>query len=382
MQTGRPLRIGITCYPSVGGSGILASALGEELARRGHEAHFISYDRPFRLPWGAPGIFYHPVVINDYGLFKYPDYTLPLSVKMAEVSRDHGLDVLHVHYAVPHATAAILARSMLPEGTGPRVVTTLHGTDTTLLGRDPGYGPAIRYALERSDAVTTVSEFLKRETQEHLAVERPIEVIHNFFEPHPAKRSREEVRRELGLAEGEAMLLHASNLRPLKRIDVLLESAARIRPRDSFKLVILAGADFTPFAGEVERLGLSGRVVVREQVSDIEDYLQAADIGLFTSDVESFCLSILEAMCFSCPSVATAVGGIPEVVESGRSGLLIPHGDTDGLARAVETLIRDPALRSSMGVAARLRARELFSADAIVSRYERLYRRVCSEGRA
>jgi N-acetyl-alpha-D-glucosaminyl L-malate synthase BshA len=271
---------------------------------------------------------------------------------------------------------------MLPEGTGPRVVTTLHGTDTTLLGRDPGYGPAIRYALERSDAVTTVSEFLKRETQEHLAVERPIEVIHNFFEPHPAKRSREEVRRELGLAEGEAMLLHASNLRPLKRIDVLLESAARIRPRDSFKLVILAGADFTPFAGEVERLGLSGRVVVREQVSDIEDYLQAADIGLFTSDVESFCLSILEAMCFSCPSVATAVGGIPEVVESGRSGLLIPHGDTDGLARAVETLIRDPALRSSMGVAARLRARELFSADAIVSRYERLYRRVCSEGRA
>ncbi len=378
MESLRPLKIGITCYPSVGGSGILASALGEELARRGHEAHFISYERPFRLPWGAPGIFFHPVVINDYGLFKYPDYTLPLSVKMAEVSRDVGLDVLHVHYAVPHATAAVLARSMLPEGSAPRVVTTLHGTDTTLLGRDAGYGPAITHALERSDAVTTVSEFLKRETQAHLSVRRPIEVIHNFFEPRPAKRPREAVRAELGIGEREAMVLHASNLRPLKRIDVLLESAARIRPRESFKLVILAGGDFTPFMGDVERLGLSGRVIVREQISEIEDYLQAADIGLFTSDVESFCLSILEAMCFGCPSVATEVGGIPEVVESGVSGLLVPHADTDGLARAVEKLIADPALRRAMGERARARARSHFSAEAIVPRYVELYRRVCA----
>ncbi len=378
METPRPLRIGITCYPSVGGSGILASALGEELARRGHEAHFISYERPFRLPWGAPGIFFHPVVINDYGLFKYPDYTLPLSVKMAEVSRDHHLDVLHVHYAVPHATAAILARSMLPAGSAPRVVTTLHGTDTTLLGRDAGYGPAITHALERSDAVTTVSEFLKRETQAHLSVRKPIDVIHNFFEPREARRPRAAVRAELGIGDSEVMILHASNLRPLKRIDVLLESAARIRPRDSFKLVVLAGADFSPFTQEVERLGLTGRVVVREQITDIEDYLQAADLGLFTSDVESFCLSILEAMCFSCPSVATQVGGIPEVVESGRSGILVPHGDTDGLARAVEALIADPGLRASMGAAARLRARSLFSAASIVTRYEELYRRVCA----
>jgi N-acetyl-alpha-D-glucosaminyl L-malate synthase BshA len=376
MEPIRALKIGITCYPSVGGSGILASALGEELARRGHEAHFISYERPFRLPANAPRLFYHPVVINDYGLFKYPDYTLPLSVKMAEVSRDHGLDVLHVHYAVPHATAAILARSMLPPGDRPRVVTTLHGTDTTLLGRDVGYGPAIRHALECSDAVTTVSEYLRRETQDLLSVKRPIEVIHNFFEPRPVTRTREEVRRELGI-EDEAMILHASNLRPPKRIDVLLESAARIRPRDAFKLVVLAGADFSPFVGEVRRLGLSDRVVVRENVSEIEDYLQAADIGLFTSENESFCLSILEAMCFSCPSVATAVGGIPEVVESGRSGLLVPPLDPDAVARSVESLIGDPALRAQMGAAARLRARERFSADVIVSRYEQLYRRVC-----
>ena len=376
MESGRALKIGITCYPSVGGSGILASALGEELARRGHEAHFISYERPFRLPAEAPRLFFHPVVINDYGLFKYPDYTLPLSVKMAEVSRDFGLDVLHVHYAVPHATAAILAQSMLPPAARPGVVTTLHGTDTTLLGRDVGYGPAIRHALDRSDAVTTVSEYLRRETQDLLAVDRPIDVIHNFFEPRPATRTREDVRRELGIG-AEVMVLHSSNLRPPKRIDVLLESAARIRPRDSFKLVVLAGADFSPFAGEVRRLGLSDRVIVRENISEVEDYLQAADIGFFTSENESFCLSILEAMCFSCPSVATAVGGIPEVVESGRSGLLVPPGDPDAAARAVESLIGNPGLRAALGGEARRRARGLLSADAIVPLYEQLYRRVC-----
>ena len=241
----RPLKIGITCYPSVGGSGILASALGEELARRGDEVHFIGYERPFRLPAAAPRLFFHPVVINDYGLFKYPDYTLPLSVKMAEVSRDYQLDVLHVHYAVPHATAAILARSMLPRQQQPRVVTTLHGTDTTLLGRDPGYAPAIRHALACSDAITTVSAYLREETQDVLGVEQPIDVIHNFFEPRPPRRSRTEARSELGLRD-EVLLLHASNLRAPKRIDLLLEAAARIRPRESFKLVILAGDSFAP----------------------------------------------------------------------------------------------------------------------------------------
>jgi len=377
MDSGRALKIGITCYPSVGGSGILASALGEELARRGHEAHFISYGRPFRLPMDAPRIFFHPVVINDYELFKYPDYTLPLSVKMAEVSRDHSLDVLHVHYAVPHATAAILAQSMLAPGRAPRVVTTLHGTDTTLLGRDAGYGPAIRYALDRSDAVTTVSAFLEKETRDLLAVTRPIDVIHNFFEPKRAKRSRAEVRREVGIGS-EVMLLHLSNLRPMKRIDVLLDSVALIRPRESFKLVILAGADFSPYAARVHELGLADRVIVREHVSDIEDYLQAADIGLFTSDMESFCLSLLEAMSFGCPSVATAVGGIPEVAESGISGLLAAPGDPKAVAALAERLIADPPLRARLGAAAKTRARDLFSADVIVSQYEALYRRVCS----
>ena len=370
------LKIGITCYPSVGGSGILASALGEELAKRGHEVHFISYERPFRMPADAPRIYFHPVVINDYELFKYPDYTLPLSVKMAEVSRDCGLDVLHVHYAVPHATAAILARSMLAGGRQPKVVTTLHGTDTTLLGRDAGYGPAVRHALMQSDAITAVSGWLRAETVRLLGVERPIEVIPNFFSPKPARRSREEVRRELGLTN-EALVLHASNLRPLKRIDLLLETTARVQPRESFKLLLLAGGDFSPFKAEVRRLGLEERVIVRERVTDVEDYLQAGDLGLFTSDSESFCLSILEAMCFGCPSVARSVGGIPEVVNAGESGLLLRSQDPDELARAVESLLRDKVRREAMGRAAKTTATEKFSAAAIVPRYEELYRRVC-----
>jgi L-malate glycosyltransferase len=373
VDSGRRLKIGITCYPSIGGSGILASSLGEELARRGHEVHFISYERPFRMPVNTPRLFFHPVVINDYRLFKYPDYTLPLSVKMAEVSRDHQLDILHVHYAVPHATAAILARSMLPPEQQPRVVTTLHGTDTTLLGFDPGYGPAIHHALTCSDAVTTVSEFLKQETQRVLGFNGPMEVIHNFFEPRTPQRSREEMRHELGLRD-EVMVLHSSNLRPLKRIDLLLETVALIRPRESFKLVILAGGDFSPFAGDVCRLGLRDRVTVRENVRDMEDYLQAADMALFTSETESFCLSILEAMYFACPSVAPQVGGIPEVVQDKITGLLIPFGDSEKMARAAENLIQDVTLRTILGRAAQARAHDKFSARVIVPRYETLYR--------
>ncbi len=376
METGRPLKIGIICYPSVGGSGVLASALGEELAARGHEIHFIGYERPFRLPAEAPRIHFHPVVINGYDLFKYPDYTLPLSVKMAEVSRDHRLDLLHVHYAVPHATAAILARDMLPAAQAPRVVTTLHGTDTTLLGRDPGYGPAIRHALGRSDAVTAVSAFLRRESERLLDFHGPVDVIHNFFDPHPTFRSREEVRLELGVGPEEVLLFHSSNLRPLKRVDLVLEAVSRLKTRARFKLLVLAGGSFAPFAGAAEQLGLAGRVEIRENVSVIEDYLQAADIGVFASETESFCLSILEAMSFGCPSVATRVGGIPELVGDEPVGRLVPSGDVTAMSAELARLIDDATLRRQLGEAARARARTRFSSAAIVPEYEALYRRV------
>jgi len=376
MSDERPLNIGITCYPTVGGSGILACALGEELARLGHDVHFISYERPFRLSRDHPRIHFHPVAINDYGLFKYPDYTLPLSVKMAEVSVAHRLDVLHVHYAVPHATAAILARSMLPPQNRPKVVTTLHGTDTTLLGRDAGYGPAISHALASSDAVTTVSHYLRDQTQRLLGVTRPIDVIHNFFLPRPPQRSREDIRRELGV-DGQLLLLHSSNLRDVKRIDLLLESVARVRPRGSVKLLILAGDSFAKFTGEVRRLDLEDQVVVIERVLDVEDYHRAADLGVYTSESESFCLSILEGMCLGYPSVAMSVGGIPEVVDHGVTGVLVPFGDVDAFTEAIEVMVREPVQRVAMAEVAGAAARRLFAPEVIVPRYVEVYRRVC-----
>ncbi|NBQ57338.1 MAG: N-acetyl-alpha-D-glucosaminyl L-malate synthase BshA [Opitutaceae bacterium] len=367
MADSASLKIGITCYPSVGGSGILATTLGEELAALGHEIHFISYERPFRLPSDTARIYFHPVEINSYGLFKYPDYTLPLSVKLAEVSRDHGLDLIHAHYAVPHATAALLARDMLPEHRRPKVVTTLHGTDTTLLGRDAGYGPAIRHALEAADGVTTVSAFLRAETQRLIGVKRPIEVIHNFFTPR------------LGVADDQFLLFHSSNLRPVKRVDLVLAAFAQVEPHTS-KLLILAGGDFSAFQADVVRLGLTDRVIVRENITAIEDYLQAVDLGLFASESESFCLSILEAMAFACPSVSTSVGGIPEVIADGESGLLTPVGDPRALAAAATALLADPARRARLGAAAELRAREKFSAPIIVERYLNFYHAVCGAG--
>jgi N-acetyl-alpha-D-glucosaminyl L-malate synthase BshA len=253
----------------------------------------------------------------------------------------------------------------------------LHGTDTTLLGSDPGYAPAIHHALTCSDAVTAVSAYLKAETHRVLRFHQPIEVIHNFFVPRPPRRSRAAVRRELGLKD-EVVILHASNLRPMKRIDLLLETVARVRPRNAFKLVMLAGGDFGPFARDARRLGLAGRVIVREKVNEIEDYLQIADLGLFTSELESFCLSILEGMFFGVPSVARRVGGIPEVVEDNVSGVLVASDRPEALARAVEGLMQDANRRKAMGEAAQRRARERFSAEAIVPLYEALYRRVLS----
>jgi len=372
----RPLKVGITCYPSIGGSGILASALGESLANKGHEVHFISYERPVRLPIQDNNLFFHPVKINDYGLFKYPDYTLPLSVKMAEVAQSASLDILHVHYAVPHATAAVLAKQMIPKTSSlPKVVTTLHGTDTTLLGQDPAYGPAINYALEKSDAVTAVSHFLAHETRRIIGTQKPIDVIHNFFEPKASLKSRAEIRAQLGLKQ-EVLLCHASNLRPLKRIDRLLAVIAGLKTQLPFKLLILAGSDFTVYEAQLDNLKLNNAVIIMENITNIEDYLNASDIGLYTSDSESFCLGILEAMCYGSPSVSTNVGGIPEVIEDRVTGFTCDPEDLNGLIKATSCLIDNPSLRAEMGLKAKKRAASLFSSQTAVAAYEAVYRRV------
>ena len=239
-----PLKIGIACFPLIGGSGILATALGSELARRGHEVYFFSYAQPVRLDLPQDNLHFHRVDVAHNPLFPSPDYTLPLAVKMAEVARSQQLDLFHVHYAVPHALAACLASQMLGSS-APRIVTTLHGTDTTLLGQDPDYRMAIEHALVHSDAVTAVSESLRNQTQESFRLKRPIEVIPNFFTPNKPKRTREEVRRELGITD-EFLVLHMSSLRSVKRIDLLLRTIAMSKNRDRIRLFILAGGPFDP----------------------------------------------------------------------------------------------------------------------------------------
>lgn len=375
MSQGAPLKIGMVCFPSVGGSGAVASALGDQLARRGHHTHFISHDRPFRMPIESARVRFHQVEVSRYGLFRYPDYMTPLAVAMAKLSMEHALDVLHVHYAAPHAIAAQLALAMLPVHQRPAVVATLHGSDVSMLGADPAHAPAIRHALECADAITAVSESLRAQAQRTLSLRRSIEVVHNFFEPRSPGRTREAVRRALGIGE-EVVVLHHSNLRPVKRFDLLLEAVSRVRSKRRFRLVVLAAGDLARHDDMVRRLGLEGLVIVHDRAGEIEDLLAAADVGLFTSESESFCLSILELMAFACPSVSTAVGGIPEVVESGVSGLLVPFGDADALARSLERLIDDAALRSALGLAAQRRARERFGAEVIVPRYIEIYRRL------
>ena len=371
METGS-LKIGIACFPLIGGSGILATALGSELARRGHEVYLFSYALPVRLDLPQEGLHFHRVDFADNALFPCPDYTLPLAVKMAEVARSQQLDLFHVHYAVPHALAACLA-SQIVGPSAPRIVTTLHGSDTTLLGQDPAYRPAIEHALVHSDAVTAVSESLRNETQEIFSVKRAIEVIPNFFTPNRPKRTREEVRRDLGVTD-KFLVLHMSNLRPVKRIDLLLRTIAMSRNRSRLRLLILAGGSFDPYDSLLDEMELRDIVIVRENASAVEEYLAAADAGLYTSEYESFGLSILETAFYGKPVVAFRVGGISEVI--GDSYPLCPFGDVTAAANALDALVESPDLAYKLGEQSRARVLERFSADHVVPQYEALYRRM------
>jgi N-acetyl-alpha-D-glucosaminyl L-malate synthase BshA len=291
---------------------------------------------------------------------------------MAEVARSQQLDLFHVHYAVPHALAACLA-SQIVGPSAPRIVTTLHGSDTTLLGQDPDYRTAIEHALVHSDAVTAVSESLRNQTQEIFRLKRPIEVIPNFFTPNKPKRGREEVRRDLGLT-GEFLVLHMSNLRPVKRIDLLLRTVAVSKNRSRLRLLILAGGPFDPYEPLLDELELRDSVIVRQNTAAVEEYLEAADAGLYTSEYESFGLSILETAFYGKPVVAFRVGGIPEVI--GDSCPLYPFGDVTAAAAALDALVESPNLARRLGERSRSRVVERFSADRVVPRYEALYRRM------
>ena len=372
MENDEKLKIGIACYPLVGGSGILASALGTKLAELGHQVHFFSYAKPVRLDTSQPNIHFHAVTVSKYKLFEYADYTLPLAVKIAEVADREHLDIIHAHYAVPHATAAYIAKRMAKQDKL-RIVTTLHGTDTTLLGRDPNYRPAIEYSLQHSDAVTTVSESLRRDTLEVFDVGKPVRVIHNFFTAGETTRTREQMRQELGLSD-ELVLFHASNVRSVKRVDLLLEALGKCKRRCKVKLLVLAGDSFDEHLPTVEKLGLQDTVIVRENGYPVENYIEASDLGVYTSQTESFCLSILEGMFLGKASLAFRVGGIPEVMEDGVSGRLHAFGDTGSLAASIDELAEDRERVRRMGAAARERAERLFTAEAIVPQYVECYR--------
>ncbi|MEY2518764.1 MAG: L-malate glycosyltransferase [Verrucomicrobiota bacterium] len=369
----RPMKIGITCFPLIGGSGILATALGTELAARGHEVHFFSHAKPVRLDISLPRIHFHQVAVGNNSVFPCPDYTLPLAVKMAEIGRAKSLDVFHVHYAVPHATAAFLATEMIGAD-APKVVTTLHGTDTTLLGPNPQYREAIEHGLIHSDAVTTVSESLREQTQATFRLQKEIKVIPNFFTPNPSSRTREEVRRELGVGDNEFLVVHMSNLRPTKRIDLLLGVIAAASHRDRIRLLVLAGSSFAPFEPLLDELGLSHNVIVKEDAAVVENFLPAGDAGLYTSENESFGLSILETMFFGKPVVAFHIGGIPEVV--GDAAHLHPFGDVAGMAASLDALIESPAAAKELGERGRERAKTHFTAERVVPRYEALYHKM------
>ncbi|HEV8610122.1 MAG TPA: N-acetyl-alpha-D-glucosaminyl L-malate synthase BshA [Thermoanaerobaculia bacterium] len=369
------MKIGITCYPTYGGSGVVATELGLALAERGDEVHFISYDLPSRLALPRPRVYFHEVVAPTYPLFVSPPYTLALATKMAEVAEHAHLDLLHVHYALPHAISAILAREM-SDGNGVRlkVVTTLHGTDITIVGLDRSYLPITRWGIDQSDAVTAVSKYLTEVTLRELGVRHGIETIPNFVDPNRYRPDGASSFARTLVPEGEAAVIHVSNFRPVKRIPDVLAIFDRIRQKVPARLLMIGDGPQRSFAERrAQELGFEDRATFLGNVAAIETVLPVGKLLLLPSDAESFGLAALEAMACGVPVIGTAAGGLPEVVEHGVCGYLKPVGDVDGMADAALTLLEDPERWKRFSSEARRRAVEAFPTDEIVSRYRRLY---------
>jgi L-malate glycosyltransferase len=370
------MNIGITCYPTVGGSGAVAAELGKQLALRGHHVHFVSYRLPFRLGGFQENVRFHEVDVTTYALFEYPPHDLALAAKMAEVSRAEHLDLLHVHYAIPHAIAGFLAQAMLGPS-APKLVTTLHGTDITLVGQDPSFMEITRFGIERSDGVTAVSEFLRRMTVEEFGITRPIEVIPNFVDLARHCAGRPAPDRSAFAAPGERILLHMSNFRPVKRVPDIVRVFERVnREIPSILLMVGDGPERASAQALARRLGVADRVRFLGRQDQIEEMTAIADLYLLPSELESFGLSALEAMACGVPVIGSDAGGLPEVVVNGETGYLLPVGDIEGMATRALEILRDDQRRKEMGRAGRQRAARLFSSEAIVTQYERFYERV------
>jgi N-acetyl-alpha-D-glucosaminyl L-malate synthase BshA len=371
------MRIGITCYPTFGGSGVVATELGLALAERGDEVHFISYALPSRLELPRANIAFHEVVAPTYPLFVSPPYTLALATKMAEVAASARLDLLHVHYALPHAISAILARDMSNDnGTKLKVVTTLHGTDITIVGQDRSYLPITRFGIEKSDAVTAVSRHLADVTVAELGVRRSIDVIPNFVDAAIYKPGGASPYARTLFAPDEVLVFHVSNFRPVKRIPDVLATFDRIRRKTPARLVLVGDGPDRSLAERLARdLGFADKTTFLGNVAAIETLLPLGKLLLLPSDAESFGLAALEAMACGVPVIGADAGGLPEVVANGVTGFLRAVGDVDGMAEAGLALLSNPARWDAFSAAARKRAVEAFPTDATVARYRALYER-------
>lgn len=367
------MRIGIVCYPTVGGSGVLATEMALALAQRGHEVHLLSYDRPARLRRGVPGLRFHQVAVSAYPLFRYPPYDLALATRMIEVREEADIDVFHVHYAIPHAVSAFLARSMCGDNACMPFVTTLHGTDITVVGSDRAYLRPTRFALEQSNAVTAVSQYLADETHLVFGVRKDVEVVHNFvdvdrFKPNGRKPWTER-------PDQERLLVHASNFRPVKRVADVVRAFAAIARQIPARLCLIGdGPDREHALAVAGDLGVQDRVEHLGMQDQLEALLPNADLFLSASETESFGLSMLEAMSCGVPCVSTQVGGVAEVL--GDTGRLVPFANPDAMAQAALPLLQNADQHAKLSAAARQRAVDHFATERIVAQYERIYARI------
>jgi len=377
------LKIGITCYPTYGGSGVVGTELGIELAARGHEVHFIAYQQPIRLNTAHPQIFFHEVTVSQYPLFEYPPYDLALATRMAEVAELYGLDILHVHYAIPHSVSALLARQMLAAQSKEKArrlpfVTTLHGTDITIVGADRSYLPVTRYSIEQSDGVTAISNYLKQRTLQEFDIRHPIEVIYNFVNCDTYKRDPKAAERRGEFAgKDERILVHVSNFRPVKRIGDVIEIFDRVQKQVPSRLLLMGdGPERSRAEWLVNKKGLRKKVEFLGKVDRVNQKLSVADLMLMPSELESFGLAALEAMACEVPAVATSVGGVPEVIDHGISGFLAQVGDVSTMAQDAIAILSDEKRLREMGVRARWEAQSRFCATKIIPEYEQFYERV------
>ena len=383
MAEERTLKLGITCYPTYGGSGVVATELGLELAQRGHEVHFITYAQPIRLNRPAPNIHYHEVEVSRYPLFEYPPYDLALATRMAEVSELYELDLLHVHYAIPHSVSAMLARQMLAWGPKHRklpFVTTLHGTDITLVGQDPSYLPVTRFSIEQSNGVTAISQYLRERTLREFSMKNNIQVIYNFVncELYCRQKDKDLTQHRAEYApNGERILVHVSNFRPVKRVTDVIEIFDRVRKKVPSKLLLMGdGPERSPAEWLTVQKGIHNDVIFLGKQEQISEKLAIADVLLLPSQLESFGLAALEAMASEVVPVATRVGGIPEVIDHGTTGYLAEVGDVDAMANYAIEILSDESRLRSMGRECRKSAAERFSSKRIIPQYEDYYRRV------